>query len=117
MYMYTHHSQIQYRPSLHTAPHLIDSTPHTGFTGLAPGWCMLDPIKVAIVTPGMAPDGTLQPNGIPAAIVSAYLSERGIIVARTMDFMLLFLFSIGITKGKWGTLLSALLAFRADYER
>lgn len=29
----------------------------------------------------------------------------------------LFLFSIGITKGKWGTLLSALLAFRADYER
>ena len=30
---------------------------------------------------------------------------------------MLFLFSIGITKGKWGTLLSALLAFRADYER
>ena len=31
----------------------------TGFTGLAPGWCMLDPIKVAIVSPGMTPDGTL----------------------------------------------------------
>lgn len=48
---------------------------------------MLDPIKVAVVCPGMAPDGTLLPNGIPAAVVSAYLSERGIIVARTMDFM------------------------------
>lgn len=33
--------------------------PTKGFTGLAPGWCMLDPIKVAIVSPGMAPDGTL----------------------------------------------------------
>lgn len=34
-----------------------------------------------------------------------------------VHLQVLFLFSIGITKGKWGTLLSALLAFRADYER
>jgi arginine decarboxylase len=29
----------------------------------------------------------------------------------------LFLFSVGITKGKWGTLLNTLLDFRTDYDR
>ena len=31
--------------------------------------------------------------------------------------MVLFLFSMGITKGKWGTLLNTLLDFKADYDR
>lgn len=31
--------------------------------------------------------------------------------------MVLFLFSIGITKGKWGTLLSSLLSFRHEYDK
>jgi arginine decarboxylase len=31
--------------------------------------------------------------------------------------MVLFLFSVGITKGKWGTLINALLDFKADYDR
>ena len=31
--------------------------------------------------------------------------------------MVLFLFSIGVTKGKWGTLLNTLLDFKADYDR
>ena len=84
---------------------------------LEDGWCLVDPIKVAIVTPGMSPEGIYEKRGIPAPIVTAYLNERGIIMARTMSHMILFLFSIGITKGKWGTLLSAQLAFRADYER
>jgi len=30
--------------------------------------------------------------------------------------MILFLFSIGVTKGKWGTVLNALLDFKRDYE-
>ena len=37
--------------------------------------------------------------------------------SRTTDHMVLFLFSIGITKGKWGTLLNTLLDFKADYDR
>jgi len=41
---------------------------------------MLDPIKVSIVAPGMSPDGDLLSAGIPAAIVTAYLSARGIVV-------------------------------------
>ena len=31
--------------------------------------------------------------------------------------MVLFLFSIGVTKGKWGTLLNTLLDFKVDYDR
>jgi arginine/lysine/ornithine decarboxylase len=38
-------------------------------------------------------------------------------VEKTTDFTILFLFSIGITKGKWGTLLNALLDFKRDYDR
>ena len=30
---------------------------------------------------------------------------------------MLFLFSIGVTKGKWGTLLNTLLDFKVDYDR
>jgi arginine decarboxylase len=78
---------------------------------------MLDPIKFGIVCPGMKPDGQLDTKGIPADIVTAYLGRQGIVPSRTTDHMVLFLFSVGITKGKWGTLLNALLDFKADYDR
>jgi arginine decarboxylase len=88
-----------------------------GFEGIAENWCMLDPIKFGIVCPGMKPDGQLDSKGIPADIVTAYLGRHGIVPSRTTDHMVLFLFSVGITKGKWGTLLNALLDFKADYDR
>ena len=46
----------------------------------------------------------------------AYLHQRGVEVEKTTDFTILVLFSIGITKGKWGTLLNALLDFKRDYD-
>jgi arginine decarboxylase len=88
-----------------------------GFDGLEDGYCMLDPIKVSVVTPGVAVNGGLDSWGIPATLVTAYLHRRGIEVEKTTDFTILFLFSIGITKGKWGTLLNALLDFKRDYDR
>ncbi|AWF81907.1 arginine decarboxylase [Microbulbifer sp. A4B17] len=88
-----------------------------GFGDIEPGYCMLDPIKVSITTPGMQRDGLLAEKGIPAGIVSKYLDNLGIIVEKTTDFTILFLFSIGITKGKWGTLINALLAFKRDYDK
>lgn len=88
-----------------------------GFDGLEDGYCMLDPIKVSVVTPGVAEQGGLDNWGIPATLVTAYLHNRGIEVEKTTDFTILFLFSIGITKGKWGTLLNALLEFKHDYDR
>jgi arginine decarboxylase len=88
-----------------------------GFGDLEDGYCMLDPIKVSIVTPGVADAGGLDKRGIPATLVTAYLHRRGVEVEKTTDFTILFLFSIGITKGKWGTLLNALLDFKTDYDR
>jgi arginine decarboxylase len=87
-----------------------------GFDGLEDGYCMLDPIKVSILTPGMSKSGTLESSGIPASLLTAYLDQQGIIVEKTTDFTLLFLFSLGITKGKWGTLVNALLDFKRDYD-
>ena len=88
-----------------------------GFEDIPDGWCMLDPTKVGIMCPGMKPDGQFDDKGIPADIVSAYLGRRGIVPSRTTDHMVLFLFTLGITKGKWGTLIGALLDFKTDYDR
>jgi arginine decarboxylase len=88
-----------------------------GFEGIPDNWCMLDPIKFGIVCPGMKDTGELDSNGIPADVVTAYLGGHGIVPSRTTDHMVLFLFSVGITKGKWGTLLNTLLDFKADYDR
>ncbi len=88
-----------------------------GFGDLEDGYCMLDPIKVSIITPGVADKGGLDKRGIPATLITAYLHRRGVEVEKTTDFTILFLFSIGITKGKWGTLLNALLDFKSDYDR
>ena len=87
-----------------------------GFKDIEDGYCMLDPIKVSVVTPGVANDGSFEKLGIPATLVTAYLDQRGIEVEKTTDFTILFLFSIGVTKGKYGTLINALLHFKEDYD-
>ncbi|SAK96179.1 Orn/Lys/Arg family decarboxylase [Caballeronia ptereochthonis] len=87
-----------------------------GFGDIEDDYCMLDPIKVSLVTPGVAPGGGLLPVGIPACVVTAYLDRQGIVVEKTTDFTILFLFSMGVTKGKWGTLVNTLLDFKRDYD-
>jgi len=87
-----------------------------GFDTLPDDYCMLDPIKVSVLTPGVGPDGTLGKSGVPATLVTAYLDRHGIQVEKTTDFTILFLFSFGGTKGKWGTLITALLDFKRDYD-
>ncbi|WP_251004824.1 hypothetical protein, partial [Escherichia coli] len=47
--------------------------------------------------------GKLSEQGIPAAIVSRFLWERGLVVEKTGLYSFLVLFSMGITKGKWST--------------
>ncbi|OTA16222.1 lysine decarboxylase, inducable [Xenorhabdus vietnamensis] len=87
-----------------------------GFEDLPDDWSMLDPIKVSILTPGMGDNGKLKKQGVPAALVTAWLGQHGIVPTRTTDFQIMFLFSMGITKGKWGTLLNTLLSFKHHYD-
>jgi len=79
-------------------------------------YCMLDPIKVSVLTPGVSPDGSIAEQGFPAGLLTAYLDARGIVVEKTSDYAILFLFSLGITNAKWSTLVHALLAFKRDYD-
>lgn len=78
--------------------------------------CMLDPVKVTITAPGITPQGEHEAHGIPGNIVSKFLDDRRIEVARTGDYTLLILFSVGTTKGKWGTLIESLLEFKKLYD-
>ncbi len=87
-----------------------------GFAGLEPGFCMLDPIKVTLTMPGMTQAGRLDATGIPASLLTHYLAAHGITPEKTANFSILFLFSIGVTKGKWGSLVNALLDFKRDYD-
>jgi arginine decarboxylase len=87
-----------------------------GFEDMAPNWCMLDPVKVSILAPGMGEDGQVEKTGVPAALVNAFFTRFGIVPTRVTDFQIMFLFSIGITKGKWGTLIMNLLSFKRHYD-
>jgi arginine decarboxylase len=80
------------------------------------GYCMLDPTKVTIICPGIDPEGHISDWGIPGAILTRFLDSRRIEIARTGDYTVLVLFSVGSSKGKWGTLLEALIEFKRLYD-
>ena len=89
-----------------------------GFSRLAEGFNMLDPIKATIITPGLDVDGDFADDiGIPAAIVTKYLAEHGVIVEKCGLYSFFIMFTIGITKGRWNTLLTALQQFKDDYDK
>ena len=88
-----------------------------GFGKLADGFNMLDPIKATIVTPGLDLNGLFDQQGIPASIVTKFLSEHGVIVEKTGLYSFFIMFTIGITKGRWNSLLTALQQFKDDYDR
>ncbi len=89
-----------------------------GFGDLAPGFNMLDPIKATVITPGLDVDGDFSEDfGIPAAIVTKYLAEHGVIVEKTGLYSFFIMFTIGITKGRWNTMVTELQQFKDDYDK
>ncbi|MCX7897327.1 MAG: arginine/lysine/ornithine decarboxylase [Rhodocyclaceae bacterium] len=89
-----------------------------GFGDLAAGFNLLDPIKATVITPGLDVDGDFSDDiGIPAAIVTKYLAEHGVIVEKTGLYSFFIMFTIGITKGRWNTLVTALQQFKDDYDK
>ncbi len=88
-----------------------------GFGNLAAGFNLLDPIKSTIITPGLDVSGKFAKTGIPASIVTKYLAEHGIVVEKTGLYSFFIMFTIGITKGRWNTLVTALQQFKDDHDR
>ncbi|PKH05893.1 lysine decarboxylase [Moritella sp. Urea-trap-13] len=86
-----------------------------GFKDIDTDHMYLDPIKVTLLTPGMAGDN-LADSGIPASLVAKFLDERGVVVEKTGPYNLLFLFSIGIDKAKSLALLRALTEFKRGFD-
>ncbi|MBN9697758.1 MAG: arginine/lysine/ornithine decarboxylase [Zoogloea sp.] len=88
-----------------------------GFGKLAEGFNMLDPIKATIITPGLDVDGEFAERGIPAAIVTKYLAEHGVIVEKCGLYSFFIMFTIGITKGRWNSMVTELQQFKDDYDK
>jgi len=88
-----------------------------GFGQLADGFNMLDPIKATVITPGLNVDGDFADWGIPAAIVTKYLAEHGVIVEKCGLYSFFIMFTIGITKGRWNTMVTELQQFKDDYDK
>ncbi len=88
-----------------------------GFGDLADGFNLLDPIKSTLITPGLDMSGKFAKTGIPASIVTKYLAEHGIVVEKTGLYSFFVMFTIGITKGRWNTLVTALQQFKDDYDK
>jgi arginine decarboxylase len=88
-----------------------------GFGKMATGFNMLDPIKATIVTPGMDLNGKFAKTGIPASIVTKFLAEHGVVVEKTGLYSFFIMFTIGITKGRWNSMLTALQQFKDDYDK
>jgi arginine decarboxylase len=89
----------------------------TAFGKMADGFNMLDPIKSTIVTPGLDLNGKFAKTGIPASIVTKFLAEHGVVVEKTGLYSFFIMFTIGITKGRWNTMLTALQQFKDDYAK
>ena len=93
-----------------------DDTWHD-FGKLADDFNMLDPIKATVVTPGLDIAGHFSEQGIPASIVTKYLAEHGVIVEKTGLYSFFIMFTIGITKGRWNTLVTELQQFKDHYDK
>ncbi|MER2492852.1 arginine/lysine/ornithine decarboxylase [Catenovulum sediminis] len=87
------------------------------FGQIESGFNMLDPIKATIITPGLDIEGDFAEFGIPAAIVSKYLAEHGIIIEKTGLYSFFIMFTIGITKGRWNSMVTELQQFKDDYDQ
>jgi len=88
-----------------------------GFGQLSDGFNMLDPIKATVINPGLDVDGDFADWGIPAAIVTKYLAEHGVIVEKCGLYSFFIMFTIGITKGRWNTMVTELQQFKDDYDK
>jgi arginine decarboxylase len=88
-----------------------------GFGKLAEGFNMLDPIKATVVTPGLDVDGDFADSGIPASVVTKYLAEHGVVVEKCGLYSFFIMFTIGITKGRWNSMVTELQQFKDDYDK
>ena len=77
---------------------------------------LLDPMKVTLICPGADASGVLAEQGIPACVLTRFLEERRIDVARSGMYTALVRFSVGLDQGRWGAVIEALHEFKRFYD-
>jgi arginine decarboxylase len=88
-----------------------------GFEDIEDNYIMLDPIKLTFLTPGLDDKGKMAQDGIPAAVVTNFLINKGVVCEKTDYYSFLLLNSLGTTEAKQGTLLAAMLTFKKIYDK
>ncbi|HTO63512.1 MAG TPA: Orn/Lys/Arg decarboxylase N-terminal domain-containing protein [Bradyrhizobium sp.] len=84
-----------------------------GYPDIEPGFAMIDPNKLTLLTPGFdRSTGRYAEHGIPAPVVAQYLRENRIVAEKNDLNSLLFLLTPGVEASKAGTLISGLVAFK-----
>ncbi|PYF84565.1 ornithine decarboxylase [Marinomonas alcarazii] len=87
-----------------------------GFEDIQSGFNLLDPLKITIITPGLELNGEFCERGMPASIATKYLAEHGVIVEKVSLYSFLLLFTIGVTKSRWNTLITVLQRLKKAYD-
>jgi len=89
-----------------------------GYSGYAPGYTMVDPNKLAILTPGIdRKTGEYREFGIPATVVANYLREQRVVPEKCDLNSLLFLLTPAEDESKLNTLVAKLVKFKNLWDR
>jgi ornithine decarboxylase len=89
-----------------------------GYSGYAPGYTMVDPNKLAILTPGIdRKTGEYREFGIPATVVANYLREQRVVAEKCDLNSLLFLLTPAEDESKLNTLVAKLVKFKNLWDR
>ncbi|KRB50024.1 amino acid decarboxylase [Rhizobium sp. Root708] len=89
-----------------------------GYSGYAPGYTMVDPNKLALLTPGIdRKTGEYRDFGIPATVVANYLREQRVVPEKCDLNSLLFLLTPAEDESKLNTLVAKLVKFKNLWDR
>jgi ornithine decarboxylase len=89
-----------------------------GYSGYAQGYAMVDPNKLAVLTPGIdRSTGEYLDFGVPATVVANYLREQRIVPEKCDLNSILFLMTPAEDESKLNTLIAKLVNFKNLWDR
>ena len=89
-----------------------------GYAGYAQGYAMVDPNKLALLTPGINREtGDYLSFGVPATVVANYLREQRVVPEKCDLNSILFLMTPAEDESKLSTLIAKLVNFKNLWDR
>ena len=89
-----------------------------GYAGYADGYAMVDPNKLALLTPGIDREtGEYLDFGVPATVVANYLREQRVVPEKCDLNSILFLMTPAEDESKLNTLIAKLVKFKNLWDR